>query len=185
MAKRKKKSSLSWTFVLSGIGAFVISIVLIVFFGDKYFPDGGDIKKDTTTIVSLYFTDKGGKGLIAEKRIIDNGAPAIRLKTMLTSLAAGPVTKKLLNALPDGTRVISVEVKGDIAYVDLSREFKDNHTGGSSAEMQAIYAIVNTVTLNSKTELVQILIDGKKADTLKGHVMIGVPLGARRSIISM
>ena len=188
MARKKKKSSLSWAFVLSGIAAFAISMVVILFFGERFLPTGGtgtggDPKKDTL-IVSLYFTDKSGKGLVAEKRLIENNTQTVRLKTMLTALVAGPATKSLVNPIPRATRVISVEVKGNIAYVNLSRQFRDNHPGGSSAEMQAIYAIVDTVTLNSKIELVQILIEGKKTDTLAGHVMIGVPLGARRSIIS-
>jgi len=43
-----------------------------------------------------------------------------------------------------------------------------------------VYAIVNTVTANlSSVERVQILIDGKQADTLAGHVRSAAPFDAR------
>lgn len=180
--KKKKKSSLSLAFVLAGIAAFAVSMAVILFFGDKFLPTE-DLKEDKK-IVSLYFTDKSGKGLIAEKRLIEKSTEEQELKTMLTVLAAGPATKDLVSPIPRATRVISIEIKGNTAYVDLSKEFKDNHSGGSSAEMQAIYSIVNTVTMNSTVELVQILIEGSKTDTLAGHIMIGIPLGTRKSIIS-
>ena len=51
------------------------------------------------------------------------------------------------------------------------------HPGGSFTELLTVYAIVNAVTANLPTvQRVQILIDGKEADTLAGHVDLRRPL---------
>ena len=49
--------------------------------------------------------------------------------------------------------------------MNLSKEFKSEHIGGTAAETMTIYSIVNTLTEELDTiEKVQFLIEGQKVD---------------------
>jgi len=88
--------------------------------------------------------------------------------------------------IPEGTtlRAFYVTDRGD-AFVDLSTEVSSRHPGGSSAELLTVYAVVNAVTANLPTiHRVQILIDGREADTLAGHIDLRSPLEGDGSIVS-
>jgi Sporulation and spore germination len=63
------------------------------------------------------------------------------------------------------------------AFVDFSKEITSQHTGGALDELFTVYAVVNALTVNLPAiTRVQILIDGKEADTLAGHVDLRHPL---------
>lgn len=90
-----------------------------------------------------------------------------------------------VSVIPEGTllRAFYVSGPGD-AFVDLSLEASSHHPGGSSAELLTVYAIVNAVTANLPTiQRVQILIDGREADTLAGHVDLRRPLEQDLSLV--
>ena len=71
------------------------------------------------------------------------------------------------------------------ATLDFSKELSENHPGGSSAELQTIFAIVNSITMNiEEITTVQILVAGELEETLAGHIIISIPLGADKKIIS-
>jgi hypothetical protein len=68
--------------------------------------------------------------------------------------------------------------------VDLSPEVSSGHPGGSLNELLTVYAIVNAVSANlPATRRVQILIGGKEADTLAGHVDLRRPLTRDDSLV--
>jgi hypothetical protein len=70
------------------------------------------------------------------------------------------------------------------AFVDLGPEIVAAHPGGTTAEQLTVYAIVNAVTANLPTiQRVQILIEGREADTLAGHVDLRRPLQQDLSIV--
>ena len=71
------------------------------------------------------------------------------------------------SVIPEGTRILKTELKGDMVYVDLSKEFIDNHTGGLEAETTTIYSIVNTLTELNEVNSVKILINGKENQSFK------------------
>ena len=90
-----------------------------------------------------------------------------------------------VSVIPEGTllRAFYVTGRGD-AFVDLSFEAASQHMGGSSTELLTVYAIVNAVTANLATvQRVQILIDGREADTLTGHVDLRRPLQQDLSLV--
>src|SRR5690606_41650526 len=63
------------------------------------------------------------------------------------------------------------------AYVDLTGGISSNHAGGSLDEILTVYTIVGALTQNlPDIKRVQILIDGREADTLAGHVDLRRPL---------
>ena len=87
--------------------------------------------------------------------------------TLMNLLIETPKNEKLQTAIPTGTRVLKAELKGDMIWLDLSKEFIDNHSGGQEAENTTIYAIVNTLTELKEVNSVKILINGKENQSFK------------------
>ena len=103
-------------------------------------------------------------------------------REILSMQLRGGAARRIVSAIPAGTmlRAFYVTERGD-AFVDLSAEVSSKHPGGSFTELLTVYAIVNAVTANLPTiQRVQILIDGKEAETLAGHVDLRRPLIRRR-----
>jgi len=120
------------------------------------------------TIVSLYFQNKSTGELVPEGRLID-----VKLllnepyTTLMQLLIEGPKNEQLEKLIPDGTVINKVELKNDILYIDLSKEFIENHQGGEELESNTIYSIVNTMTQLTEVNGVKILIDGEMDKSFK------------------
>jgi len=66
----------------------------------------------------------------------------------------------------------------------FSADVARGHPGGSLNELLTVYAIVNAVSANlPAARRVQILIDGKEADTIAGHVDLRRPLTRNDSLV--
>jgi len=78
-------------------------------------------------------------------------------------------TADLANPIPKGTRLLGLKVEDGLATVNLSREFRDNFSGGSEAEGLTIGAILRTLGQFPEIKRVLFLIEGKPLDTL-GHL---------------
>ncbi len=119
----------------------------------------------TQKYVTLYFGNEMGEKLVAQRRratIVDNSME----KTILTELIAGPEGNEQYATLPQGIKVLSVETKEKICFVNFSKEFAQNIGGGSSASTMAIYSVVNSLTELPEIEQVQFLIEGEKTEWL-------------------
>ncbi len=72
--------------------------------------------------------------------------------------------------------ILSADVYGDTAFVDLSADFKKACQDLSDKdEMLLVYSIVNTVTAMDGINKVQFLVEGAQTDTLAGHLCISDP----------
>ncbi len=136
-------------------------------------------------IATLYYGTSDGQALAAVKREVPLGdGPRAQGRQILESeLEAAP--PPYLSLIPPGTmlRAFYITDRGD-AFVDLSPEISTMHPGGSTNELLTVYAIVNAVTGNlSSVERVQILIGGKQADTLAGHVDLRRPFERDTSLV--
>ncbi len=104
------------------------------------------------TIVSLYFNQKDTGTLIPEARTIDvKEITKNPYETLMNLLIEGPKNDRLEKVIPDGTKINKTELKGDILYIDLSKEFIENHKGGAEEESKTIYSIVNTLTRSKRS----------------------------------
>jgi spore germination protein GerM len=82
------------------------------------------------------------------------------VKDLLEELFSGPVGE-LDEALPEGALLTGVRLQGDLAVVDVSKPFATDLPTGSSAEMLAVYSIINTVCFNyPQIARVQITVEG-------------------------
>lgn len=71
------------------------------------------------------------------------------------------------------------------AYVDLAPAAADRQAAGSAGdELLAIAAVTNTLTQNfEEIKQVHLLIDGKEAQTLAGHIDLSRPFTARPDLV--
>lgn len=124
------------------------------------------------TIVSLYFYNGTTQSLVSEGRLIDVKElikdPYRRLMELLIE---GPQNSELTRTIPEGTRINKVEVKGDVLYLDLSKEFIENHEGGEEKEHATIYSIVNTMINLTEINGVKILIEGEENKAFKDNLI--------------
>lgn len=77
-------------------------------------------------------------------------------------LIEGPKSEKLQSTIPETTKVNKIELKENVLWIDLSKEFIQNHKTGAEAESRTIYSIVNTMTQLNEVEAVKFVIDGKE-----------------------
>ena len=120
------------------------------------------------TIVTLYYQNKDTKELMPEGRTIDaKELLTDPYATLVNLLIETPKNEKLQSAIPEGTRVLKTELQGNVIYLDLSKEFIDNHPGGEEQENITIYSIVNTLTELNEVEGVKILINGQENQSFK------------------
>jgi spore germination protein GerM len=82
------------------------------------------------------------------------------------------------NPIPEGTRLLALRVKGNLATLDLNRKFQENFQGGAEGEGLTLGAICRTLAQFPGIKRVQILIEGEKIDTL-GNIDLSQPLDVR------
>lgn len=124
------------------------------------------------TVVSLYFKEKDTNTLIPEARNIDvKELTKDPYNTLIKLLLEGPKNEKLEKVIPEGTKINKIELKNNTIYLDLSKEFVENHQGGAEAESSTVYSIVNTLTGLNEVEAVKILIDGKDDACFKDNLI--------------
>jgi hypothetical protein len=124
----------------------------------------------------LFFVADGTR-LAREARQLDpcNGIADACLKELLEELVNGPVGE-LDESLPDGTVINTVRIDGDMAGIDLNKNFSDALQSGSSAEMLAVYSIVDTVAINfPQIRKVKLTINGDPKSLLR-HIDLSDPL---------
>ena len=141
--------------------------------GETANPDDGRRIRAT-----LFYVAEDGLALEAVSADVPYGPNTVEQARMLLQAQLQPAPEPYAQALAEGTtiRQIFMTDSGD-AFVDLSKEAVANHRGGSLDELFAVYAIVNTLTVNlPAVKHVQILIEGQEVDTLAGHVDLRHPL---------
>ena len=127
---------------------------------------------------TLFYAAQDGQALVPVRREVPLAEGVVPQGREILTLQLQAAPPPYVSAIPAGTmlRAFYVTERGD-AFVDLSADVSSQHPGGSFTELLTVYAIVNAVTANLPTiQRVQILIDGKEAETLAGHVDLRRPL---------
>jgi spore germination protein GerM len=126
----------------------------------------------------LFYVGEDGTRLTSIERDIAYGEGAIAQAREIIAAQIAPVVEPLVSAIPPQTKLRAVFITEDgEAYVDLSREVKSAHPGGTVNELLTVYTVVNALTANlPAVTAVQLLVDGKEVDTLSGHVDLRRPL---------
>lgn len=186
--KKRSRKGRAWLLVLAAAIITVIAgIIIIDKYGDLIFrPVIESTIKEPRDVreINIYFVSEDGENLRAEKRSIKKGAPEDEITEALNALIQGPLERGLSSAMPMGVKLKDVKIKSATATADFSPEIIKNHPGGSTYEILTIYSIVNTVALNfPQVKEVLILVDGKRTETIAGHIDASIPFEADRSLI--
>jgi spore germination protein GerM len=128
--------------------------------------------------ITLFFASQDSEELVPESRNIEacGGNLSQCIQSSLEELATGPLGD-LSPAIPQNSTFRSVTIQGDIAVIDMGKELAEGLPKGSSAEMTAIYSVVNTVAFNFPAiKRVKFLVDGNAVATLGGHLTLANPI---------
>jgi spore germination protein GerM len=184
--------------VLAGLVMVLAGLILIFFLSGSGEKTGSETESPSPTApstpgetagtrkVTLFFLSEDDDFLHPEEREVPAG-PFLPddLETVVVELIKGSV-KDLLPPFPPETRVRQIFVTKDgTAYVDLTKEVTENFAYGSSSEMAAVYALVDTLAFNFKSiKRVSLLIEGGERETLGGHIDLSRPLSPKYSLIA-
>jgi len=130
---------------------------------------------EKTVEFTLYFSDDEGMYLKGEKRTVPkDDRPVAEL--MIEELIKGPESQDLMPTIPEGTKLLSVEVKEKVAIADFSKEIQTNHPGGTTGESMTVYSIVHTLTQLPDIEAVKFLVEGEEQEAIWGHLFTLEPI---------
>ncbi len=184
--RRKKKGGISKSALVLTLLTLALAVLVIIFFsggrGEKVrrfaeantpkAPAETPAKAVETRTVTLFFVADDDDLLHKETRTIAAGpTDADEAERALAELVRGS-SEGLSSPLPPQTRVRQVFIAKDgVATVDLSRDVAEDYAYGSTSELAAVYAVVNTLVYNFKpVKKVIVLVEGAERETLGGHV---------------
>lgn len=141
----------------------------------------GNVATAVPVKVTLYFATEDAAKVVPEVRAM---APTDSVaRAALEQLIQGTKNPKLVNLFPKGTKVRKITIKDHIAYVDFSEAILKNSSTGSATERLLIASIVNTLTEFKDIYKVQILVEGKKRESLYGHMDLTEPFSRMTNVI--
>ena len=123
--------------------------------------------------IKVYYPDESGLRLVAVNREVEVGD---KYEAAVKAVMTPPIEKNLTKVVNNDKSLISVKVNDGEAIVNLNSNIKVGFSGGSTGEEFLIGSIVNTLTEFSEVKTVQFLIDGKKVETLSGHMDLSEPI---------
>lgn len=126
-----------------------------------------------TMEVSLFFANADGSKLVEEPRLITK-EEGIARKT-ISELIKGPATAEYMQVLPEGTRLLDINVKPDgLCIVDLSGEARE--VSNRQQEELMVMAVANTVGQFPTVTGVSFMIDGEPVDQIGGFMDLSKPV---------
>jgi len=135
---------------------------------------------------TLFFASEDGLRLTpVEREVPLADGPVAQARAIVESQLAAEPPPALARTIPEGVTLRGLFVsQSQEVFVDLDPAIKTGHAGGSLQELLTVYTIVNALLTNLPTlQQVQILIDGREADTLAGHVDLRRPLRKNEGLI--
>ncbi len=145
-----------------------------------YSPQDSSVVQKVT--VTIYFPDKDAEYLVPEEREIEAQTSLSTERLILSELIKGPQSGSLVQVIPADTKVISVETKDGVCFVNLAGDFIEKVPGGSASTNMALFSIVNSLTELDTIDSVQILIDGKTGAEF-GNYVLDAPLEKNKALI--
>jgi hypothetical protein len=135
---------------------------------------------------TLFFGSEDGQRLVGVEQDVPLAEGTVaQARALVEALLATPPPPPLVRTIPEGTTLRGIYVSDQQeVFVDLDAAVRIRHAGGSMQELLTVYSLVNTLLVNLPTaSAVQILIDGREADTLAGHVDLRRPLRKNEALI--
>ncbi|MBO4897999.1 MAG: GerMN domain-containing protein [Clostridia bacterium] len=144
--------------------AFLLCLALLLTACGKSTENGG------SNVVTLYFMNQEQNAMVTETRTVPDGTKDVA-EYALRELLNGPQASDHKRVIPENTRLLGVELDGDLAKVNLSAEFD---TGDDAAKPMSRGTLKNTVCAVDGIEKVLILVDGKELTYLSTGEPVGI-----------
>jgi spore germination protein GerM len=167
--KKNFKTIFFWGFFILGSFAFIYFAVSIKYKKkEREFPE----VSNKTNFFKVYFLDAKTDKLVSESCTMkDLPSEDRKAEEIIKILLNVPKNKKLISPIPKSTKLLGIKITNGLAYVDFSREFLTNHPGGSTSEIMTINSVVSSLIRNvPQIKEVQFLVEGKKFNTIAGHI---------------
>lgn len=138
--------------------------------------------------VDLYFPTSGGWLAAETRELPPGGQPVDKIRAVVEALLAGPRSSDggLVRPLPEDVGILGVYLgPNGVAFVDLgTAEPREPPAMGSREEMQIVYSLVNSVTLNvAEVRRVVLLWNGDQRPTFAGHLDTSQPLAPDTDLV--
>jgi hypothetical protein len=167
------------------IGLVLPFLVIALVFGgmlwQKYqasrkIPPAPQIRQPSGTRTAVLFFVADGSRLAREARELEScNETGACIKDTLNALLSGSLGD-YEDALPESTALNGVRLEGATAVVDLNRSFTADLPPGSSAEMLAVYSLIDTICVNHpQVSRVKLTVEGNGL-TVLGHLDLSEPL---------
>lgn len=130
---------------------------------------------------SFFYPSTDGEYLKSvKKKVVKEDDLKNQIKTVVIELFKGPgeENKNLYNPFSENLKLNEFYlIDKSIVVVDLNDSIYENLLGGADDEILTIYSIVDTISYNFPfVRATQIIINGREAETLAGHIDISRPL---------
>lgn len=134
------------------------------------------------TTVVLYFSDENSEYLVAERRNVEISGNDTVEKVIVNELLKGPTEGGHLKTIPQEAKILSIETKDNVCFVNFSKEFAEKASGGTTGEMLTVYSVVNSLTELVTVDMVQFLVEGEKREEFI-HMAFNEPIARNEFII--
>ena len=115
------------------------------------------VDKKLHRLISLDFTETGDTARVCKKMV----------NAIISGRDSNP---EILRIIPNATGLISVKVKNQRAYIDLSSELRENISKNPENEKLTVYQLVNSLTSVEGIDSVCFTIDGKVEKNFLGFL---------------
>ena len=113
--------------------------------------------------IKLYFPDSNNYYLNAENRVLTVGQDVSLAEYVVEELIKSTQTDGLQPSIPDGTKLLSADIKNGVCTINFSSEFVDNRPGTAAGQRMTIYSIVNSLAELDDVMSVRFQVEGKNA----------------------
>ena len=134
--------------------------------------------------VKVYYPDESGLRLVEVEREIEVSKDADKYAAAVETMMTTPSEQELTEIFPKHAKLLSVTVDNGIATVNFDDGLQKHFVGGSAGETFLVGSVVNALTNFDEIKGVQFLIDGKKIDSLAGHMDLSEPVGRMDDLLS-
>lgn len=146
----------------------LFAVILIVSFGAVAVSSAG---QPEMTDVKLYFVDAGMMRLVPIRTTLYKTDKAHEAKAVLNALIAGRDNNpKIRRMIPDIKKCMTVRIRENTAYVNITQKMIDAHPDGRDAEMLTVYQIVNSLTCIDGIANVKFTINGSTQKEFMGYL---------------
>lgn len=132
-------------------------------------------KPEKVTMV-LYFGNASADAMVKETREVERTEKPLSV-LVLEEIIAGPKTADARRTLPVESKILSLEVREGVAYVNFSHDTVAKHWGGSAGDQMSIGSVVFSLTELPGIDKVMFLLEGEKQDAMFGHIATDKPVG--------